>query len=94
MIVAIVAGLAAGAVGFIPLFIGLRLTRNVTRTSNFGHMAILLISLLISFAVLMALALAVNAFTAQETAMTFVFAEAVGLSIAAIVFGLTRLRKR
>ena len=94
MLVAIIAGLMVGAVGFIPLFIGLRMTRRVTRTSNFGHMAILLISLVISFGVLFALALVVNANAPKDCAMAFAFCEAIGLSIGAIIFGLTRLKKK
>ena len=92
MVIAVIAGLIVGIVGFIPLFIGLRMTRKVTRTSNFGHMAILIISLVISFALLFVLALVVNALADHDSAMAFVFAEAVGLSVAAIGFGISRLR--
>ena len=94
MILAIIGGLAAGFIGFIPLIFGLRLSRKATRTSNFGSMAILLIALVISFALLFVLAILVNIFASHDSAMAFVFAEAVGLSITAIAFGLTRLRRK
>ena len=94
MVLAIIGGLAAGVLGFIPLIVGLRLSRKATRTSNFGSMAILLIALVISFAILFILAIVVNAFADHDSAMAFVFAEAVGLSITAIVLGLTRLKRK
>lgn len=89
MILAIVCGLLSGVIGFAPLLVGLRLTRKVTSTSNFGHMSILIISLIISFAVMFALAI-LCVFIARDYAVPFVFAEAVALSIAAIAFGISR----
>ncbi|MCI9129947.1 MAG: hypothetical protein HFJ65_06545 [Eggerthellaceae bacterium] len=89
MVAAIVCGALAGLVGFLPLVVGLRMTRKVTATSNFGHMSILLISLIISFALMFLFAIAcVN--LARDVAMPFVLAEAVALSVVAIVFGVRR----
>ncbi len=89
MVAAIICGVIAGFVGFLPLLVGLRQTRKVTATSNFGHMSILLISLVISFALMFAFAiLCVN--VARDGAMPFVLAEAVALSVTAIVFGVRR----
>ena len=91
MAIAIVCGVIAGAVGFVPLLIGLRLTRRVTATSNFGYMSILIISLIVSFAVMFAFAGLCVAF-ARDLAMPFVLSEAVALSVVAIAFGFARLR--
>lgn len=92
MAVAIILGLASGAVGFAPLFIGLGLTKRVTATSNFGHMSILLLSLIVSFALMFAFAIiCVN--VAREVAIPFVLAEAFALSVMAIVFGVMRIRR-
>lgn len=74
-----------------PLLVGLNMTKKVTATSNFGHMSILIISLVISFIVMFALAMLCVAF-ARDYAMPFVLAEAVALSVVAIVFGIMRSR--
>ena len=92
MVIAIVCGVLAGAVGFLPLLVGLRLTRKVTATGNFGPMAILIISLIVSFAVMFAFA-GICIAVARDMAMPFVLSEAVALSVAAIAFGFARLRK-
>lgn len=89
MAVAIVCGAIAGIIGFVPLIVGLRMTRKVTATSNFGHMSILLLSLIISFVLMFAFAIiCVN--VARDVAMPFVLAEAVALSVFAIAFGVKR----
>lgn len=90
MILAIIGGLIAGVVGFVPLLIGLRATKKVTATSNFGHMAILLLSLVASFVIMFVFAILVAVF-ARDIALFFVLAEAVGLSVSAIVFGVKKL---
>lgn len=82
-------GLLAGVVGFLPLLVGLRMTKKVTSTSNFGHMSILIISLIVSFVVMFALAM-LCVVVARDYAMPFVLAEAVALSVVAIVFGVMR----
>lgn len=89
MAVAVLCGALAGFVGFLPLLFGLRQTRKVTATSNFGHMSILLISLIISFVLMFVFAIiCVN--VARDVAMPFVLAEALALSVTAIVFGVRR----
>lgn len=82
-------GLLSGVVGFLPLLVGLRMTKKVTSTSNFGHMSILIISLIVSFVVMFALAM-LCVVVARDYAMPFVLAEAVALSVVAIVFGVMR----
>lgn len=89
MAVAILCGVLAGVIGFLPLPIGLRMTRNVTRTSNFGHMAILILALIVSF-VLLAVSAFLCVFLARDVALPFVLAEAVALSVSAIVFGVKK----
>ncbi len=92
MALAIILGLLSGVVGFVPLFVGLRLTKKVTATSNFGYMSILLLSLVISFVLMFAFAIiCVN--VAREVALPFVLAEAFALSVMAIVFGVMRTRR-
>ena len=93
MALAILCGVLSGVIGFVPLFIGLRLTRRVTATSNFGYMSILIISLIVSFAImfgLVAICIAVD----REMALPFVLSEAVALSVTAVVFGLSRLKRK
>ncbi len=91
MVLAIICGLLAGVIGFLPLVIGLNKTKKVTATSNFGHMAILIISLVISFVVMFAFAIGC-VFIARDVALFFVLAEAVALSAAAIIFGVKRFK--
>lgn len=91
MIIAIICGLLSGVVGFLPLLVGLRLTRKVTSTSNFGHMSILIISLIVSFVIMFALAM-LCVVLARDVAIPFVLAEAIALSVAAIVFGVLRTK--
>ncbi len=86
MVAAIVCGVLAGVIGFVPLFIGLRKTRKVPLTDNFGRMSILFVALLISF-VVMLIAAVLCASLAYDVAMPFVLAEALSLSASAIIFG-------
>ncbi len=89
MILAIICGALAGFVGFLPLLVGLNMTKKVTATSNFGHMSILILSLVVSFALMFAFAI-VCVLVARDVALFFVLAEAVVLSVTAIVFGVMR----
>lgn len=65
------------------------MTRKVTRTSNFGHMSILILALIASF-VLLAASAFLCVFLARDLALPFVLAEALSLSVAAIVFGVKK----
>lgn len=91
MAIAIVCGVLSGVAGFVPLFIGLSLTKRVTATSNFGYMSILIISLIVSFAMMFAFA-GICIVVARDLALPFVLSEAVALSITAVAFGFARLR--
>lgn len=90
MVGAIILGAISGVLGFIPLIFGLRMTRRVTQTSNFGHAAILLLSILASIVVL-AVTATICILFARDLVLGFTVAEALGLSVSAIVFGLYRL---
>lgn len=93
MAAAIILGLLAGVMGFVPLFIGLRMTKKVTETSNFGHMAILMLALLISFVILFATAIVcIN--VARDLVLYFVLSEAVGLCVVTIGFGISRVVRK
>lgn len=91
MVVAVLVGALAGVIGFAPLLVGLTMTKKTTATSNFGPMTILIMSLIASFVLMFAMAIiCVN--VARDYALPFVLAEAVALSVVAIVFGLIKLK--
>ena len=93
MAVAIALGLLAGAVGFVPLAFGLRMTKRVTSTSNFGPMAILMLCLLVSFVILFASAI-LCVTLARDLALPFALAEAVALCVVTIGFGVSRIIRK
>lgn len=86
MVIAVLLGVVSGILAFAPLIFGLRMTRKVTQTSNFGHASILLLSILVSFVILAVTAFLCITF-ARDMVLGFVIAEALALSISAIVFG-------
>ncbi len=92
MAVAIVLGIISGALGFAPLVVGLRLTKRTTATSSFGPMAILLIALVISFALVLTCAIAFATWD-KPNGFPFVLAEVVALATTAIAFGIVDRRK-
>ena len=92
-VVAVLLGLVVGVGCFMPLIFGMNLARKATPTSNFGHAGSLLLGVLLSL-VILAVATVVCVVFARESAVPFVAAEAVGLIVAAIAFGVTKqLRK-
>ncbi len=90
MAVAVALGALAGVLGFAPLALGLRLTKRTTATSNFGPMAILMLCLLVSFAVLFASAIACVTL-ARDVVLYFALAEAISLCVVTIGFGVSRI---
>ena len=86
MILAIVLGAICGIVGFVPFIASLRLSRTVTSTSNFSHMAALLLGLLGSMAILFG-AVIICAVVVRGVLVPFGAAEAIGLIVTAIGFG-------
>ena len=93
MFVAIVVGIVVGVGCFAPLIFGMNKARMATPTSNFGHAGSLLLGVLISFVVL-AVATVVCVKFFRDLTVPFAMAEAGGLIVAAIVFGVMKqLRK-
>ena len=93
MVAAVVLGIIAGVVSFLPLVLGLRATKHVTRTSNFGHMGILLLSLLVSIIILFG-ALIACILIARDLVFPFSLAEVLALVVAAIAFGVSRVLRK
>lgn len=93
MIAAIVLGAVSGVVGFLPLYMGLRLARKATPTSNLGHAGALLLGVLLSFLILVA-AFIVCIFVARDLVLPFVLAEVGGLVVSAVAFGFSTLARK
>lgn len=91
--VAIIVGALCGIASFLPLFFGLRLTRRVNTTSNIANMGALLFGVIISIAILFIAAIVVIKL-ARDATLPFVFAEAVALIVAAIVYGVVKLVRK
>lgn len=88
-VVAILLGLLIGVACFAPLIFGMNLARKASPTSNLGHAGSLLLGVLISFVVL-AVATVACVMLARDMAVPFVLAEAAGIVVAAIAFGVTK----
>ena len=93
MIAAIVLGAVSGILGFLPLYMGLRLARKATPTSNLGHAGALLLGVLLSCLILVA-AFIVCIFVARDLVLPFVLAEVGGLVVSAVAFGFSTLARK
>ena len=93
MIAARVLGAVSGILGFLPLYMGLRLARKATPTSNLGHAGALLLGVLLSFLILVA-AFIVCIFVARDLVLPFVLAEVGGLVVSAVAFGFSTLARK
>ena len=93
MIAAIVLGAVSGILGFLPLYMGLRLARKATPTSNLGHAGALLLGVLLSFLILVA-AFIVCIFVARDLVLPFVLTEVGGLVVSADAFGFSTLARK
>ena len=93
MIAAIVLGAVSGILGFLPLYMGLRLARKATPTSNLGHAGALLLGVLLSFLILVA-AFIGCIFVARDLVLPFVLAEVGGLVVSAVAFGFSTLARK
>lgn len=91
---AIVIGILAGGLAAVPLFAGLRLTRNMgAQASAAGYLTPVLLALGGSFVVLV-FATAICVIAARPVIVPFVLAEAGALIVIAFVFGIMKaLRK-
>ena len=93
MVVAVLVGIVVGVACFAPLIFGMNMARGATATSNLGHAGSLLLGVLLSILVLAGATIAC-VMLARDVAVPFVLAEACGLIVAAIAFGVTKqLRK-
>lgn len=86
MIVAILLGICAGAVGFMPLLGGLLLTKRSRHAGVGSSMFLLVVGLLVSFAFLVGCAFICVSID-RPNALPFVLAEVIALSVAAISYG-------
>ncbi len=93
MVLAIVLGAVAGAVGFLPLFGGLQLAKRATATSNLSHAAALLLSALVSLIVLGG-ALAACVIFARDLLLPFALAEAAALVVIAVVYTVKKMVRK
>lgn len=93
MILAVVLGLVAGVLGFLPLLGGLQLVKRATSTSNIGQAGGALLGIFGSF-VFLAITLVVCIVVARDMIMPFTIAEALALSCVAIVYGVQRLVRK
>ena len=89
MVLAIICGALSGIIGFLPLLLGLRLTRRFASSGNFGQMGILLLCLLFSFVLMFVFAI-ICVFIDRSLALPFVFAEAIALCVTAIGVGIKK----
>ena len=93
MVLAIVLGAISGVLGFLPLYGGLQMSKKVTRTSNFGYAGTLLLSVFVSFVILVG-TLIVCVVLARDMVVPFVAAEAIALVVTAVIFGIMKRARR
>lgn len=93
MVPAVIAGIVIGAFSFVPYVIALHAAKTVTRTSNFGHMTILLLALVASMIILFGATL-VCIFCARDVIFPFALAEVITLAVVAIGYGVKRILLR
>jgi len=91
--VAVIAGVVAGLLGFLPLFIGLRLTRLANTSSIVGNMGVLMFGVFVSMAVLIVSAVACIKL-ARDLTLPFVLAEGISLCVVAIVYGIVKMVRK
>lgn len=93
LVIAFVLDALVGAVGFIPtLKLSTRMRKMMAEKNNVGSVGLLLLSLAVSFLV-MILVILVVAKLAKDVLLPFVLALALGLSATAIVYGIKLNRK-
>lgn len=80
-------GAVTGVLGFVPLYLSLRASKKVTKTSNFGYGALLLLGVLFSLIVLLAGVLLCY-FFGRDGLIAFTLAAAITICFAAIIYGI------
>lgn len=86
-LLAVIVGALIGAAGFVPVFATATRARKMLATNSVGSLGLLLLSLLISFLVML-VAIALCAHVARSVLFPFVLALALGLSATAIFYGI------
>lgn len=90
---AIFLGILTGVLSFVPLLISLNATKKVSKTSNFGYGAILILGVVASTAILI-IAVLISYFFARDSIVELVLSAAVSLSVFAIIVGAYTVIKR
>lgn len=80
-------GAVTGVLGFLPLIICLRASKNVTPKSNLGYGALLLLGVFVSLIILLVAVLLCYAF-ARDGLLAFALAAAITLILFAIIYGI------
>ena len=93
MVLAILLGILAGLVGFVPLVLALRLTKRTVHGGTAASMIVLLLGLAVSFAALFAFAALFFGFD-HDNGIAFLLAEVVALSAAAVGFAMLQMLRR
>ncbi len=89
MVGAVIIGIALGVVSFLPLILGMRLARNASPTSNFGHAGSLLLGVLLSVVILGVGVIACIALF-RAVAVPFTVGVAAGLIVSAAAFAISK----
>ena len=86
-------GAVVGVLAFVPLLLSLKASRNVTKTSNLGYGALLILGVFASLIILFATVL-ICYFAARDGLIAFALAAAITLILFAIVYGIYTAIKR
>lgn len=86
-------GALCGVLGFVPLIVSLRASRNVSPTSNLGYGALLILGVVASLAILF-IAVLLCYFFARDNLIAFVLACAITLVLFAICYGIYTVVRR
>ena len=87
LFIPVLIGAIVGVLGFLPLFVCLKMSKNVTKTSNFGYGATLLLGVLTSLIILFVSVL-ICFFAFKDVVLPFVLAAAITLCVVAIGYGI------
>ena len=86
-------GAVVGVLAFVPLLLSLKASRNVTKTSNLGYGALLILGVFTSLIILF-VAVLICYFAARDGLIAFTLAAAITLILFAIVYGIyTAIRR-
>ena len=86
-------GAVVGVLAFVPLLLSIKASKNVTKTSNFGYGALLILGVFASLIILV-VAVLICYFVAKDGLLAFALAAAITLILFAIVYGIYTVIKR